>query len=943
MLGRHVVVDAGETAPADWDGALRLVIDARVLAAPADALEQLRAHHLARRSVVIELHADFDEPPRSAESRPPYELGPGFGFPLDELHHLVWCNSVDARRGALRWALLDAAAALGARPGGPADVLLADGSPAWLDGGPVRHTAAIDGVAVVPAVSVEHGVLAPLGPNDPPSSPLAPDQLAAVTHGGGAARIIAPAGSGKTRVLTERARHLLTRWNLPPAALSLVAFNRRAQQEMAERTPDLPRLQVRTLNAMALALVNGTPPFARTARTWQTIDEGEVRRILGRLVATQARRNQDPLAPWIEALSMVRLGLVPPDQVEERYDGDVTGFAEVWPRYRRELDRAGLVDFDDQIYRALELLLADPVAREAAQRASRVLLVDEFQDLTPAHLLLVRLLAAPGGAVFAVGDDDQTIYGYNGADPAWLVDFDRYFPGAGHHPLKVNYRCPGGIVTGVDRLLRRNRVRVAKTIRSATPEADGLVVSDAADTVAATVAVVSRALDAGTAAGDIAVLTRVNALLAPVQAALVDAGVDVTGGAGADFTSHTAVRAALAWLRLAASDGAFDPADLDEAIKRPSRPLHPNVATWVSEQRSADQLRRLAGRLQRERDSERVESFAADIDRLGRLVRSGTPTESVLTTLIDDIGLGGAVATLDHTRHGMNRTAQSDDLTALVQLGRLHPDVATFESWLRHVLRPPGQAAGVVLSSVHRVKGQEWPVVVVHHAAADQYPHRLADDVEEERRIFHVAVTRAARQVVITGGAAPSPFVAELSTEPGPDQPAGPPARTPARAMARSSASNAPSARGPLADSTTVLAAPGLVLVDQGRPWEVVAVHDDHVEARQGTARRRFSLGGTVTTEGRQRGTLVAPPPSVSDPASVRAFDLLRQRREVLRAGKPAYVVFDDATLERIALALPASLDDLARVKGVGPAKLEAYGDDVLLAVEDARKEPGGA
>ena len=88
------------------------------------------------------------------------------------------------------------------------------------------------------------------------------------------------------------------------------------------------------------------------------------------------------------------------------------------------------------------------------------MLVDEFQDLTPAHLLLIRLLASPGGAVFGVGDDDQTIYGYNGADPAWLIDFADLFPGAGTHPLEVNYRCPAGIVDIVDRLLRHNERRV---------------------------------------------------------------------------------------------------------------------------------------------------------------------------------------------------------------------------------------------------------------------------------------------------------------------------------------------------------------------------------------------------------------------------------------------------------------------------------------------------
>ena len=262
------------------------------------------------------------------------------------------------------------AIAAGATPAdGRGDVELPDGTTVWLDGGPVRHTDPIDDVAVVHAVAVEHGSLRPPGANRSDAD-LAPDQLAAVTHRGGGARIIAPAGSGKTRVLTERARHLLTKWNLPPSAVSLVAFNKRAQEEMVERTTDLPGLQVRTLNAIALAIVNGTPPFAPQATRWRTIDEPDVRRIIGDLVSFPRRRNSDPIGPWIEALTVIRLGLVDPDEVEGRYAGDVDGLAETWPSYRKALERRGAVDFDDQIYRASWCCFVTP--RLGARRSGHV-------------------------------------------------------------------------------------------------------------------------------------------------------------------------------------------------------------------------------------------------------------------------------------------------------------------------------------------------------------------------------------------------------------------------------------------------------------------------------------------------------------------------------------------------------------------------------------------
>jgi DNA helicase II / ATP-dependent DNA helicase PcrA len=935
-LGRHVIVGPGRAAPAGWGHAPRLVVDSVALAAPQAALHQLRDAAHRRSSLVIELTVAFDEPPASVTSDPAHVVGPRHEFPLDELHHLVWANAIDARDPAHpRWWLVDRALRLGAVHGGAADIERADGTPLWLDGGPVRFTEPIGGVAVVHAAAVEHGsLLPPLG--NECAAELAPDQLAAVTHRDGAARIIAPAGSGKTRVLTERARHLLRAWQLPPSAVSLVAFNKRAQEEMRGRTADLAGLQVRTLNAIALAVINGTPPFAPQPRQWRTIDEPEVRRIIGDLVSFPKRRNTDPVAPWIDALSLVRLGLVDPAEAESRYEGDVSGLVETYPAYLRALERAGVVDFDGQIHRAVHLLLTDAQARAAAQRASRLLLVDEFQDLTPAHLLLVRLLSAPGGAVFGVGDDDQTIYGYNGADPAWLIDFASLFPGAGFHPLEINYRCPADVVDAADRLLRHNRRRVSKTIRAATDGA-GLVVSSSDDPVSDSVRRVSAALEAGCPSADIAVLARVNAVLAPVQVALTAHGVPVNGGVGLEFAERTSVRAALAWLRLAtAACGrparAFAAADLSEALRRPSRPLHPRIGDWVAEQTDLEGLARLAGRLTKPADAERVEAFADDISRLQELVASSATTAEILSALVDDIGLGGSVATLDTSRRGMNRSAQGDDLGALRQLARLHHDPAAFEPWLRQHLAVRRDPAGVMLATVHRVKGQEWPHVVVHLADADQYPHRLADDVEEERRVFHVALTRASRHVTVVSGERPSRFIDELITEPS-ESPPVLPVTTPERVPQRSGRGRPAIPDHPLLDRSTVVVAPGMVIVDMGTEWTIERVEPEGVVARSGAATRRFPVGTRVATLGRQQGALRLAD-GATPGVSARIFDELRRFRERVRGGKPAYTVFDDKTLAAIAMAVPTGLEALVQVRGVGPAKLEQYGDDIVAMVE---------
>ena len=624
------------------------------------------------------------------------------------------------------------------------------------------------------------------------------------------------------------------------------------------------------------------------------------------------------------------------------YQG-VDGLAEMWPKYRAALDRDGALDFDDQIYRAIEVLLTDPEAREVAQRACRLLLVDEFQDLTPAHVLLVRLLSAPGFGVFGVGDDDQTIYGYSGANPEWLIEFESLFPGAGSHPLEVNYRCPGDVVVAADRLVRHNRRRVAKVIRSVRPDTTGLEVVTSTETLTTTLEVVRDAVAAGRLTSDIAVLARVNALLAPVQVGLVSSGIAVQGGVGTEFLERTAVRAALSWLRLAVAGESLDGRDLAEALRRPSRPMHPNVANWVAEQSSLAGLRRLAGRINTERDAARVASFADDIARLQRMAIHGTAAD-LLSSLADDVGLGAAIATLDDGRHGMNRAAQNDDLVAMAQLAALHPDPATFGDWLREQLSTARSDGGVVLATVHRVKGQEWPLVVIHHAEADQYPHRLAEDFEEERRVFHVAITRGSERVVVVVGADPSPFVQDMVTEPSSraDEPLGRAGESSRRNPIAPLAQPKPKSptRDTQFDKATVLAAAGIVLVDGGQDWTIEAVEDAAAVARHGGVTRRFSFGSSVVTIGRQRGALRPPGQGGPTEESVRAHDLLRQARERLRAGKPAYVVFDDKTLEAIALALPTSLRALSSIPGIGPAKLELYGDAVLVAIEDAMASP---
>jgi DNA helicase-2/ATP-dependent DNA helicase PcrA len=287
----------------------------------------------------------------------------------------------------------------------------------------------------------------------------------------------------------------------------------------------------------------------------------------------------------------------------------------------------------------------------------------------------------------------------------------------------------------------------------------------------------------------------------------------------------------------------------------------------MAEQHDTTGLERLAGRL-KDRDAQKIEGFVADLRRLTRTARSGTAAD-VLRVLRDDVGLDQAMEMLEGSRRRLDRSAQTDDLDSLVALARLHPGLEGFEAWLRDSLRDHGTPEGVTLATIHSMKGREWPHVLVHDVSAGVIPHRLADDVEEERRIFHVALTRCSSSVTVVASGSPSPFIEELSTE--------------------RSASAAPAAPAP----------PSPVL--------------------------RPRVGRDRTPTGR--------------PADQRAVNALRQwRAERARAEKkPAYVFLTDATIDQIASALPASLVALGRIKGIGPGKLGAYGDEILALLEQVR------
>ncbi len=875
QLGRSVLVRAGAVAPAAWAGAPRVVIDATALASPVAVVTRLHTAWADREAVIIELAVDPGEF-RAPRDHPgdAWRLGVAFEPSWDRLHHLVWANSYDARDGEPVWWWGRKAVRLGASEGGPADVVLADGTAAWVDGGPRQPWSPALG-AVVNSETIDAGRLDVQPEPRPPTATLADDQLAAVAHLAGPARIIAPAGSGKTRVLTERLRHLVADRRYGTDGLVAVAYNRMAQEEMAARTAGLGT-RIQTLNAWAYSLV-----AQHLGRRPPVLTERDVRSIVERLVPAQRRRaNTDPMGAYLEGLSLIRLGLRNPAEVEESLD-DVPGLAQAFDPYRAELRRQGAVDFDEQVYGAVEALLHDGAFRRDVQARHRHLLVDELQDLTPAHVLLVRLVSCPAYDVFGVGDDDQTIYGHAGADPRFLVAYDRWFPGGGSHALRVNYRCPAAVTVAAATLLTHNQVRVAKEIVpgpdvEASPGALDVRLHPTDQGAVALVQVVQGWLAEGTDPGGVAVLSRVQSLLLAPHVALTQAGVALSSIVDARLLDRLGLRAALAYLRIAVAPDSLAGADVSEVQRRPSRGLPTWVDKWLGRCRSIDDVRRAGLRIDDAKVARKLDDLAADLDLLAGLAAGGATTRRLLLAIRDDVGLGDAMGLLD--ADGGAAGSHLDDLEGLLQVADLHPEPATFEPWLRGTLGKGGArdaevdgTGAVRLSTIHRVKGREWQRVAVVGVSDGVMPHRLADDDEEERRVLHVGMTRGIERVVLLGDATrPSPFIAELLGQ--------------------------------------------------------VAVG----------ARRGARATGAAAAPAPRRSVRSAPTEArgPADPAVLAALQAWRATR-AQQLAVPAYVVFSNDHLEGIAAKLPRSMTELRSCPGVGPKKLDAYGDDVLAIIAE--------
>jgi DNA helicase-2/ATP-dependent DNA helicase PcrA len=370
---------------------------------------------------------------------------------------------------------------------------------------------------------------------------------------------------------------------------------------------------------------------------------------------------------------------------------------------------------------------------------------------------------------------------------------------------------------------------------------------------------------------------------------------------------RTGIRTAFAYLRIGSDPQNIRREDILETIRRPSRGIAPKVVDMLTSRptTSITDIRRLAGRLSG-RDVPKLGIYASDLDAVVRGCR--TSSAAALKAIRVDVGLGETMDVLDSSRSEADRSTHTDDLAALESVAALHPDVATFETWLHGVLsRTAVEGPLVLLSTIHRIKGREWDHVVIYDASRGLFPHRLGNDEEGERRVFHVALTRARTQVVaLADSDAPSIFLAELDGS-----------RT------RPTPRSADGTRHGAAIATGRRASGGARPDGTGRSGK----------RRSGTMVRPGAGAGPGTTAGQTAATTGESVEAAEAEKALRAWRSAMASQDAV----PAYVILKDAELAGIAARHPSTLAELAACRGMGQIRLERWGDEILAVLETTR------
>jgi DNA helicase-2/ATP-dependent DNA helicase PcrA len=645
-----------------------------------------------------------------------------------------------------------------------------------------------------------------VGQPTPPASSLLqnlnPEQLAAVTLPARPALILAGAGSGKTRVLTTRIAWLIQTGQLSPGGVMAVTFTNKAAKEMLTRLGAMLPIPVRgmwigTFHGLCNRFLRAHWKLAALPQGFQILDTADQLSAVKRIIKAM-NLDEERFVPkqvtWFIAGSKEE-GLRPKD-IDQR-DEQTRVLVQIYQAYEDQCQREGVVDFAELMLRTYELMRDNASLREHYQRRFRHILVDEFQDTNRLQYAWLKMFAGREAAVFAVGDDDQSIYAFRGAQVGNMADFEREFKVQQVIKLERNYRSFGNILDAANELIAHNSRRLGKNLSTEAGPGEPVRVFEATSDFAEAQWFVEEARQLhrdGMARSDIALLYRSNAQSRVMESALFNAGVPYKVYGGLRFFERAEVKHALSYLRLIENPnddtsflrvvnfptrgiGARSIEQLQDAARTSGRSLYQSVGAVAG--KSGGNLQAFVALVDRMREATRgltlreiiehmlhesglITFYQTDKegkDRLENLEELVNAAEAFVT----QEGFGKDAVALPVDEHAGALSEGSPVAVAAVDLA---PDAETGEimsplaAFLTHASLEAGDnqaQAGqdaIQLMTVHAAKGLEFDAVFITGLEEGLFPHENSasdlDGLEEERRLMYVAITRARKRLYLS-------------------------------------------------------------------------------------------------------------------------------------------------------------------------------------------------
>jgi DNA helicase-2/ATP-dependent DNA helicase PcrA len=635
---------------------------------------------------------------------------------------------------------------------------------------------------------------------------LNPEQLAAVTLPPQSALILAGAGSGKTRVLTTRIAWLIQTGQVSPAGIMAVTFTNKAAKEMLTRLSAMLPINTRgmwigTFHGLCNRLLRTHHQAAALPQTFQILDSQDQLSMIKRLLkANNVDDEKYPAKDLMYFINNAKEQGLRAHEVEA-YEPITRKFAELYEMYDQQCQKEGVVDFAELLLRAYELLSRNQPLRQHYQARFRHILVDEFQDTNDLQYKLLQLLAGygeqVGGAIFAVGDDDQSIYAFRGANVGNMMKFEQDFRVQNLIKLEQNYRSHGHILDSANYLIANNAKRLGKNLRTDAGQGEPVRVYEAASDLEEAQWIIEEAkslMAAGVARSEIAILYRSNAQSRVIEHALFAAGLPYTVYGGLRYFQRAEVKHAIAYLQL--MDNPHNDSAFLRVVNFPTRGI--GVRSIEQLQMAADtygvslyaavpymtgKAGSSLGAFVKLIETMRLQTQQLALPEMVREVLEGSTllahyeTEKegadrienlkqlvgAATQFVQEEGFGlGAPAHLGPQAQAQAGEAivERDGVEILDADPLLSTVMSPLSAFLSHASLEAGDAqaqAGqdaLQLMTVHSAKGLEFDAVFITGLEEGLFPHessaREADGVDEERRLMYVAITRARRRLYMS-------------------------------------------------------------------------------------------------------------------------------------------------------------------------------------------------